>query len=222
MIRNCSLEDISDGRLYSENDMVKTDTGSCAGCKADCCHKMGNSIVLDPYDVFHLTKQLGCTFEQLLVDKAELNVMDGIILPNLKMTGDTNQCAFLDESHRCSIHQSRPGICRLFPLGRYWEADDSFRYILQTGQCTKSGLSKIKVKKWLDIGELSAYNEFVCKWHNYIKKAEAAVAEESSAKQICMDLLKLFYFMPYDGNKDFYEQFEQRVLTALSKLDVKY
>ena len=26
MIRNCSLEEISDGKLYSENDMVKADT----------------------------------------------------------------------------------------------------------------------------------------------------------------------------------------------------
>lgn len=27
MIRNCSLKEISDGRLYRENDMVKADTG---------------------------------------------------------------------------------------------------------------------------------------------------------------------------------------------------
>ncbi len=29
MNRQCALEDISDGRLYTENDMVKVDTGGC-------------------------------------------------------------------------------------------------------------------------------------------------------------------------------------------------
>ena len=31
MIRQESLEEISDGKLYSENDCVKADTGNCAG-----------------------------------------------------------------------------------------------------------------------------------------------------------------------------------------------
>ena len=32
MIRECSLEEISDGRTYRENDMVKVDTAGCGGC----------------------------------------------------------------------------------------------------------------------------------------------------------------------------------------------
>ena len=44
MIRNCSLEEISDGKLYSENDMVKADTNQCQGCNSVCCHGMGDSI----------------------------------------------------------------------------------------------------------------------------------------------------------------------------------
>ncbi len=33
MLRNVSLEDISDGRLYTENDLVRVDTNSCKGCQ---------------------------------------------------------------------------------------------------------------------------------------------------------------------------------------------
>ena len=47
MLRDVGLEDISDGRLYRENDMVKTDTNSCQGCKKICCIGMGRTIVLD-------------------------------------------------------------------------------------------------------------------------------------------------------------------------------
>ena len=53
MIRECSLEEISDGRTYRENDMVKADTAGCDGC-FKCCTGMGNSIILDPYDIWLL------------------------------------------------------------------------------------------------------------------------------------------------------------------------
>ena len=49
MLREINLDEISDGRLYSSNDMAKTDCKGCDGCSA-CCHGMGNSIVLDPLD----------------------------------------------------------------------------------------------------------------------------------------------------------------------------
>ena len=50
MRREVSLEEISDGRLYELNDMVKADCQDCAGCH-DCCEGMGDSVVLDPMDV---------------------------------------------------------------------------------------------------------------------------------------------------------------------------
>ena len=66
----------------------------------------------------------------MLNNEFELNVVDGVILPNLKMSGQNDACGFLDENGRCSIHAVRPGICRLFPLGRYYENHD-FSYFLQ-------------------------------------------------------------------------------------------
>ena len=53
MIRECSLDEISDGRTYRENDMVKADTAGCEGC-FKCCTGMGQSIILDPFDVWIL------------------------------------------------------------------------------------------------------------------------------------------------------------------------
>ena len=47
MIREVDLQEISDGKLYTANDLVKAGCNDCAGCSA-CCRGMGNSIVLDP------------------------------------------------------------------------------------------------------------------------------------------------------------------------------
>ena len=60
MRREVSLEEISDGRLYELNDMVKADCQDCAGCH-DCCEGMGDSVVLDPMDVYRLCTNLGKT-----------------------------------------------------------------------------------------------------------------------------------------------------------------
>ena len=84
MKRNVSLAEISDGRLYDINDMVKADCHGCQGC-SKCCQGMGTSIILDPFDVYRLTTGLHKTIEELLADALELNVVDGVILPNLKM-----------------------------------------------------------------------------------------------------------------------------------------
>ena len=68
----------------SGSDMVKAGCNGCGGC----CKGMGQSIVLDPLDIFRMTSNLKCTFEMLLQDKVELGVVDGLILPNLKMNGE--------------------------------------------------------------------------------------------------------------------------------------
>lgn len=135
MLREGDLNEISDGRLYTLNDLVRADCQDCTGCSA-CCHGMGNSIVLTPYDVCLLTSNLSCSFEQLITGRVELSVIDGLILPSLKMTGDMEQCSFLDENGRCSIHSFRPGICRLFPLGRIYDETASNIFYRQVNALT--------------------------------------------------------------------------------------
>ena len=65
MKREVNLSDISDGKLYSSNDMVRADCQGCNGCFACCCG-MGSSVVLDPLDVDRLAKYLKLSSRQLL------------------------------------------------------------------------------------------------------------------------------------------------------------
>ena len=209
MKRYVSLEEISDGRLYTAKDMVRADCHGCEGCSA-CCHGMGESIILDPYDVYRLEKMEGFSFAESIGRTIELNVVDGVILPNLMMSGEKESCGFLDQEGRCGIHPYRPGICRLFPLGRFYE-EGSFRYFLQKDECPKAR-TKIKLSKWLDTPELSRYEEFVLHWHYLVKDLEEKVSggDVEESKKWNMSLLKLFYFSPYDSSQDFFAQYENR------------
>lgn len=213
MRRNVSLEEISDGRLYGIRDMVKADCHGCRGC-SKCCQGMGNSVVLDPYDICRLQSGLHRSFAQLLQEgRLELHVVDGCILPNLSMSGEGERCTFLGADGRCSIHESRPGICRLFPLGRYY-ADGDFKYFLQTGECSEKNRTKVRVGRWIDTPDLEKNHDFICAWHALLKALEKAVAgreDGAQAKALNMELLNAFFFAAYDEDRDFYGQFEERL-----------
>ena len=209
MIKN--LDEISDGKRYGLNDMVRAACNDCAGCSS-CCEDMGDSIILDPLDIYELTANLACSFEDLLKKEIGLTVADGMILPNLKMT-EKNVCPFLNQEKRCSIHGFRPGICRVFPLGRIYE-DDHLDYFLQLDGCVKENRSKVKVSKWLDTPELKRNQKYLIDWHAFRKKIEGILLEmedENQKKTISMFLLNTFFVNPYDGKMDFYEQFYERM-----------
>lgn len=208
-----NLNEISDGKLYGLNDMVKVGCHDCAGCSL-CCRDMGESILLDPYDVFRLTKNLNRTFEQLLAGPIELHVEDGLILPNLKMQGDADPvCSFLDEQGRCSIHAFRPGLCRLFPLGRNYE-ENKLNYFLLVHECPAKNKSKMKVSKWLDTERIKEYQDFLVVWHDLTKGLRLQAGEHASddtyAKQLNMAFLQIFYMKPYES-EDFYTEFRSRM-----------
>lgn len=214
MKREVNLNEISDGKLYSANDMVKADCNDCKGC-SDCCKGMGESIILDPYDIYRLTTGLNVTFEMLLSGKIALDMYEGIILPHLDMNGPDEACAFLSKEGRCTIHPIRPGICRLFPLGRIYE-NGSFQYFLQTKECSNTNRTKVKVKKWIDTPELKKNDQFIINWHDFINEVQDKVnsnLEEELIKKINLFVLQHFFIEPYH-EEDFYKQFENRLTKA--------
>lgn len=220
MKRNVDLNEITDGRFYELNDMVRADCQDCVGC-SKCCHEMVDTIILDPLDCFRLTKTLHMSFDELLAaGKIELNVVDGIVLPNLKLQEDTHSCAFLSAAGRCTIHSARPGFCRMFPLGRYY-TDRSFCYILQTKECPKTR-TKIKLSRWLDTKELPQNQKFVGEWHYFLEDLAEAMkhAENETARQVQFYLLHTFYRTAYaaDCEADFYAECTARLDKAKTLL----
>lgn len=208
-----NLLKISDGKLYGSNDMAKVSCHDCAGCSS-CCEDMGDSIWLDPCDIYQLTKNLGKTMEELLVKEIEFHVEDGLILPNLKMSGEQrHKCGFLNEEGRCAIHAFRPGYCRLFPLGRNYE-EDKLTYFVLKDACPAPNKSKIKINKWLGIPRLKEYERFLVEWHTLTKKLRGFYAEhmeeEAVIKAVNMKFLQMFYLTAYE-TEDFYQEFDCRM-----------
>ncbi|MDO4621605.1 MAG: YkgJ family cysteine cluster protein [Eubacteriales bacterium] len=226
MIRDVNIEDITDGKFYKADDYVPVGCHDCEGC-SQCCQITGDSIILDPMDMYRLTLGLGRSFEEMIEKEIEIRMVDGMILPNLMEHDEehpekTDGCPFLNTEGRCSIHSIRPGFCRMFPMGRYYEKR-SFRYILQVKECPKTNRYPVKLRDWLDMPELEKYEAYVNTWHYFLKDVSEAMALYSEEKrmQAARFVLQMFYVQPYRRDQSFYVQFEQRLAKAKKVLPHK-
>ena len=209
MLRYEEFDKISDGRKYTADDMVAAGTKGCQGCSKCCESDMGKTIVLTPYDIYNLTLALDMTFDEMLTEfLIELSMIDGVVLPHLKMD---EGCKLLKDG-RCQIHKYRPGICRLFPLGRIYE-DKSFSYFLQVNECKVKDRTDVKVRDWIDIPDLEQNTSFINKWHRFLgfeKKKVASIREmsENLAKRVMeMSDPELETFVEVTKDQNLYDTF---------------
>lgn len=200
-------------KLYDRKDMVKVGCHDCRGCSS-CCRKMGDTVVLDPFDAYSLAVNMGRPFGSLLENGISLHVEDGLILPHVEMVGEEEKCFFLNREGRCSIHAYRPGLCRAFPLGRNY-GEGRLDYFLLEKECPAQNRTKMKIDKWIGIASPMQYEEFLITWHYFIKKlketAKGLAADgEETLKSLNINLLECFYLRPYDA-ADFYSYFQDRI-----------
>lgn len=221
MKREVDINEISDGKRYRSSDMVRIGCADCNGC-SECCRKVDDTIILDPYDIYQLTKGLGAGFDELLaaaqVPYIALGQADGLLLPHLNIDPEVGSCRFLNDDGRCGIHGFRPGFCRLYPLGRIYE-EGSFSYFIQIHECPYPNKSKVKIRKWLGIEDLNSYEAFVLKWHDILDDARcdlAAMSSQEDMSRYIVAFLKRYYSNPYDTSRSFYEQFNERCLNPVS------
>ena len=123
----------------------------CTGCGECCKHR--EDITLTPFDLVRIAKYLDIRVEEVFTKYCVFHVGKTSNMPvvSLKMQGLEKICPFLEE-RKCKIHNAKPTVCTLYPLGRVGGGTRKILYILQDVKCG----SKDKVhtvREWLaDIG----------------------------------------------------------------------
>ena len=222
MIRGQAIEEIYDGHFYDPDDMVPVGCSDCQGCSA-CCRNTGDSIILDPFDMFLLSKGTGRSFTDMIEREIEIRIVDGLILPNLMQhhedmytktsdPADDDHCPFLSAAGRCTIHPYRPGMCRLYPMGRYY-IDGGFRYILQKDECTGRKKTPVLLRDWLGYKDLPRYEAYIQNWHDFKIQVENALDRltDKSRDSVTRYILQIFFVHPYLTDQDFYPQYDVRM-----------
>ena len=112
------------------------------------CHLTGrccvqNVIALSPFDIFRLAVHLNKSASQLFQEKIltyTINKADYWMEPIIN-TGLEMTCPFLlpksMEEHVCEIYESRPLVCRLYPLKYNPEEDYYFRRLDAENRCSE-------------------------------------------------------------------------------------
>lgn len=102
-------------------------------CYTSCCRDV--TIFLNPLDVSNMRKALGITSGEFL-ERYTVRIVHektGVPAVVLKMREDDNRkCPFVT-SEGCSVYESRPYSCRLYPLDT--EQGVEYRFVVSPQQC---------------------------------------------------------------------------------------
>ena len=90
----------------------------CRRC-GKCC-KNQDTILFNARDIYNIAKKLGKTTIQVIEECAEVYIGNSSRLPMVHMVpvGRQRRCPLLLDDGRCSVHDCKPTVCALYPLGR--------------------------------------------------------------------------------------------------------
>ena len=105
----------------------------CRKCGKCCKHQ--NTILFNSRDIFNIARKLQMTLEEVIKEYAETYIGSASRSPVVHMVprGKGEVCPFLEDG-LCSIHDCKPTVCALFPLGRVVLNAEALEKGLEDGQ----------------------------------------------------------------------------------------
>ena len=200
----------------------------CTMC-GKCCIKR-EDILLNPRDMYNLAKELGMTPHEVMNTYCETYIGSDSRLPvvRLKPRGEIRRCPLLKDM-KCSVHNSKPTVCALFPIGRGIAGEKGnihsltvkdIRYFFSEPGCGDDSETHT-VREWLGEFGLSPEDEFFIEWQKCL--FELSMCFCRLEKKLGADMGPIWsltgsiLYLMYDMEKPFEPQFSAH-LGELHKL----
>ena len=89
----------------------------CRRCGKCCIHQ--DTIIFNARDIYNIAKKKDMTMQQVAESYTEAYIGRNSRIPivHLLSNGPKGACPLLEDG-RCSVHDCKPTVCALFPLGR--------------------------------------------------------------------------------------------------------
>lgn len=203
----------------------------CRRC-GKCC-KNQDTILFSTRDIFNIACKLGKTMVEVINECAEVYIGHRSYVPIVHMVtkGPSKSCPLLKDG-LCSVHDCKPTVCALFPLGRVAvnkKKDDGtmdphdfkIRYILNDTECG-SAKRVNTVRGWLERFGIPEHDEFFILWNEVIMESGELVRllEEKNAPQPLLQFIWNLHmnaiYLQYDTSRDFFPQFQENAEKLLS------
>ena len=195
----------------------------CRRCGKCCIHQ--DMIIFNARDIFNIAKKKGMTMQQVVEAYTEVYIGRNSRIPiiHLLSNGPKGACPLL-ENGRCSVHDCKPTVCALFPLGRVaLNSKDgqapgegempAIKYILNDHSCGSA--KKVNtVRSWLAKFGIPEQDEFYLLWNKVLMSLTPAVMklEEEKVSEPALEMLwGAIYetlYLHYDTSQEFMPQFQ--------------
>ena len=196
----------------------------CRKCGKCCKHQ--NTILFNPRDIFNIARKLQMTPEEVINKYAETYIGSASRIPVVHMVprGQNAVCPFLKDG-LCSIHDCKPTVCALFPLGRVVlnaemlesglsDSPVEVKYMLVDTDCG-SRKQVHTVREWLARFGIPEHDEFFLLWSRLTAKLHRMI-RELEEHHMSGETLSLFWnaifstlYLDYDTSAEFLPQFQQ-------------
>ena len=156
-----------------------------------------------------LRKKLDITLEKLIQKYAEVYIGPSSKMPLIRLlpVGEEKRCPFLF-FNKCIVHEAKPTICGLFPLGKAYTEKTEVQYFLQDVPCGERDNTQT-VGEWVSefFGEEGIqcgkyWNYMVTRLCNWIHQNEDKCTEE------LYNILFVLLYANYDLQHNIKQQME--------------
>lgn len=219
------IEELEDNLLDLDSEF----RFKCRRCGKCCVHQ--DTILLNTRDIYNIAKKQGRTMRDVVESYTEVYIGKNSRIPviHLLSNGPKGACPLLVDG-RCSVHDCKPAVCALYPLGRVvtnqkagapmeGEFDLQVRYILNNYSCG-SAKRVNTVRSWLARFGIPEQDDYFILWNEVIMRLSEAVRRmeklhcTEKALSTLWDAIFTLLYLNYDTSVDLMPQF----LTAAEKL----
>lgn len=191
--------------MLTPNEISKNTIGlddefrfKCRAC-GKCC-KNRDDILLNPRDLYNIARKLNQPIAQVALTYCEAYTGATSRLPivRLKPLGPERVCPLLT-GNRCSVHDAKPTVCALFPLGRVKMNPNgepltpsepaTTGYILQPISCGGTNQNQT-VRKWLDRFGIPIDDTFFDLWNGAIVRL--SILMRNTEKRVSPEAFRMF------------------------------
>lgn len=193
----------------------------CTQCGKCCIHR--EDILLNPQDLFRIAKYLEQTLRDVVEHFCETYTGPDSRMPIVRLLpeGPTKRCPFLVRN-KCRIHEAKPVVCAMFPLGRGHRFDletgkpyPEILYILDKPHCG-DGSETHTVREWLGSFHIPVDDPFYLEWSEaLVFFAEAMRKLEkvhpTATAIVIRPAVYEHLYLAYNTREDFLPQFQENL-----------
>lgn len=215
-----NIIDNLDAKRIGLDDSFKFHCTECGKC---CVHR--EDILLNPKDIYNMSKELGMSPEEMTKKYCEVYVGDDSRIPIVRINpkGHVRRCPLLKD-RKCIVHKSKPSVCAMFPIGRFLQVGDAggnirdvtmddVQYIFTRPGCGDA-TETYTVREWLGIFGIPIEDEFFLQWQKII--IEISMIFRKMEKKFSPHVMELAWtaayvglYLHYDTAEEFMPQFEE-------------